>query len=154
MRVLYVCLALFIAVPVASSPRSTSIPYYITNAARHFKVSPGLLYSICQVESRCTTTINHNDGTKDQKRIGIISKSYGMFQIKLSTAKSLGFTGKSHDLLNPEVNAFYAAKLLNHLYDKYEEDKAVISAYNAGKPIKSNRHYVKLVLTYYERLLK
>lgn len=126
------------------------IPYYMYNASNVFRVDLALLFALCKVESNCKDdAINHDDGTQRQKQAGIINKSYGLFQIKLGTARQLGFKAKVKDLLKPDVNAWYAAKLLRELYDSYGSTSNVISAYNAGKPVRSNRDYVNRVLSYY-----
>jgi soluble lytic murein transglycosylase-like protein len=146
------------------------VPFYIYNAASQFNIDSALLYAFCKVESNCKSrAINHDDGTAAQKALGIVDKSYGLFQIKISTAKGLGFKtteitydtfynkkGKvvkikkiidhRKDLLKPEINSYYAAKLIRKLYDKYGDDTLkVISAYNAGHPIKGNIDYVSKV---------
>lgn len=85
----------------------------------------GLLESICYIESRHNTTvIAHRDGGSD---------SYGICQIKLATARHLGFKGAQKQLMEPEVNIHYAGKLLVHLIARYKGDivKAVV-AYNMG----------------------
>lgn len=153
---------------------TSKIPYYMYNAASEFNLDVALLYAICTVESNCKPrAINHDDGTRKQKSEGIKDKSYGMFQIKLTTAQRLGFKatevvmveklykGKvklvpkvinyTADLLKPTVNTWYAAKLLRHLYDRYGNTEKVISAYNAGRYTKANTKYVNKVLRHYAR---
>lgn len=128
------------------------IPHYIQEAAKEFDIDVALLYAICSVESKCrSTAVNHDDGTKSQKTQGVVSKSFGMFQIKVSTAKGLGFKSNHRDLMRPDINTWYAAKLLRHLYDRYGETPKVISAYNAGRYITSNKAYVNEVLTNYAK---
>lgn len=156
----------------ASASDKPSVPYYMYNAAQTFKIDIALMYAICKVESNCKAeAINKDDGNAAQKSRGLKDKSYGLFQIKAATAKALGFKTreivtkvivKKHktvtvrvvidhtsDLFKPEVNAWYAAKLLRHLFDKYKDTKKVISAYNAGKYIQSNHKYVTKVLNNY-----
>jgi len=169
-------ISLIVAIVSSKSVESdtTTVPFHIYNAATKFKIDVALLYAFCRVESNCRAkAINHDDGTPAQKALGIIDKSYGLFQIKASTAQGLGFEviekvkvttlrhGKSRtivktinhtkDLLKPEVNAWYAAKLLRHLYDRYGDTVKVISAYNAGHPTKANDEYVSKVLKQYAR---
>ena len=143
-------LLLFITQPVISD--TATIPYYLYNASTKFKVDVALLYALCKVESNCkTAAINHDDGTTVQKSLNIKSKSFGLFQIKLATARSLGLKGSGKDLLKPEVNTYYAAKLLRHLYNRYGDTYKVISAYNAGKYTKSNISYIHKVMKNYVR---
>lgn len=116
-------------------------------------LDPKLMFAICKVESNCNQyAINHTDGNKSQKARGITSKSYGMFQIKLSTARALGFKGEAIELMDPETNAFYASKLLTNLLRKHKTLPKALSAYNAGKPSKHNRAYVNKVLSQYNKL--
>ncbi len=127
-----------------------SIPYYIFNAANVFKLDVNLLYALCAVESKCrANALNKNDGTKAQKARGIKEHSHGLFQIKLATARGVGFTGTRQELMKPDVNTWYAAKLLSTLYTKYKTTEKVLSAYNAGRVTSSNREYVYLVLSKY-----
>jgi soluble lytic murein transglycosylase-like protein len=51
--------------------------------------------------------------------------------------------------MRPDINTWYAAKLLRELYDKYDTTPEVISAYNAGRPIGANKAYVTKVLRAY-----
>lgn len=142
---------LMLVYPTAvSGEQVKNVAYYIYNAATEFNLDPSLMYAICHVESHCKpSAINHNDGTSKQKELGIISKSHGMFQIKLSTAKGLGFKGNAQQLQSPSVNVWYAAKYLNHLYKRYNDTLKVISAYNAGTYTTKNKTYVSRVLETY-----
>jgi soluble lytic murein transglycosylase-like protein len=151
------------------------IPFYILNAANAYKVDVNLMYAICLTESKCNArAVNKDDGTPEEKAAGIKVKSYGLFQIKAETARTLGFVDKetititkkrgkhtvkiqkvidhSNDLFKADVNAIYAAKLIHKLYQKYGTTERVISAYNAGHPIKSNGDYVLKVLKNYVKL--
>lgn len=130
------------------------IPHYIRAAAAHFQLDAALMYAICKVESQCKpSAINKNDGTAEQKKFNVKSPSHGLFQLKLATARGVGFKGKSYDLLVPGVNAYYAAKLLHILYSKYGPNTPkVLSAYNAGHYTKANKDYVSKVLNFYSRI--
>lgn len=102
-------------------------------------VDPKVLISICKVESDLNVTAtNFNDGG---------SHSHGLCQIKLSTARMVGFTGDVKLLYQPEINAIYASKYLKYQLDRYSGDylKAV-SAYNAGTYTTKNKSYVKKVM--------
>jgi soluble lytic murein transglycosylase-like protein len=150
--ILYSLLATILSILCVHTVESSTsrVPYYIYNAATAFNIDVGILYAICKVESKCRpTAINHNDGTSAQKEAGVVIKSYGIFQIKMATAKALGFRGSVTKLLRPEVNTWYAAKLLRQLYNKYKITTAALSAYNAGKPVSSNKNYVNKVLHQY-----
>lgn len=85
----------------------------------------GLLSSICFVESSYRpAAINKDDGN---------SPSVGLCQIKYETAKMLGFSGKSKDLLDPTVNAFYAGRYLKKQLSRYKNNAVkAVAAYNSG----------------------
>lgn len=142
--------ALFLSTSKPADSDTSTIPYYIYEAAEKYNIDMHLMYAICKVESNCKSkAFNKNDGNSAQKSRGLKSPSYGLFQIKTLTAKGLGYKGTAKELLKPEINALYAAKLLNHLYKRYNNTTMVISAYNAGKYTKMNRSYVNKVLMQY-----
>ena len=112
------------------------------------KVSPYILLGICTTESNLRNVINHNDGG---------SPSYGICQIKLNTAKMFNPRITPKELMNPELNAYYAARYIKHQMNRYNENiiKA-IAAYNSGR-VKYNKSgriinykYVRKVLTHYD----
>lgn len=85
---------------------------------------PNLLASICYVESKHNTqVINKYDGH---------SHSYGICQIKLETARHLGFTGDEKSLMIPANNIYYAGKYLKYQIDRYNNITRGIVAYNRG----------------------
>jgi soluble lytic murein transglycosylase-like protein len=136
--------------PASVESSTDMIPYYMFNAATQFNIDVALLYAFCTVESRCRAkALNKNDGTKKARAAGIIEHSHGLFQIKLATARVLGFKGSVKELMKPEINTFYAAKLIRKLHNKHGDILKTISAYNAGRPIKSNKDYVEKVLIAY-----
>lgn len=85
----------------------------------------GLLSSLCWVESKHKiNAIHHDDGNAD---------SLGVCQIKLETAKGLGFKGTTKDLMKPENNVLYAAKYLSKQIKRYHGSVARgVIAYNLG----------------------
>lgn len=96
-----------------------------------------LLYSVCHTETRIRNVINHFDGG---------SKSYGMCQVKLGTARQF-FPGiTAAELMNPYKNALVAATYLKYQGKRFGSMFKGISAYNAGRPIKGNKKYVNKVL--------
>lgn len=104
----------------------------------------GVLKAVCFVESsHKADAVNIHDGG---------SSSFGVCQIKLSTARMMGFEGTQKDLLTPEINAFYAGKYLKKQLVRYEGDVlCAIAAYNAGTCYKKNGHitnkeYVRKVM--------
>lgn len=111
-----------------------------------YNLPPKLLDAVCYVESHYNpNAINYEDGGED---------SLGLCQVKLSTAKWLGFKGSRQMLMRPEVNAKYAAKYLAYQLKRYNylTEKAIIS-YNRGNAIGLSRtKYSQKVLKVYWRL--
>lgn len=87
-------------------------------------IPDGLLSSMCYVESHHQTeVIKYGDGH---------GNSVGVCQIKLATAKELGFTGTEKDLLNPKKNIEFAGKYLKKCYTKYNNWSKAVTCYNKG----------------------
>jgi len=93
-------------------------------AAKAVKIPSSLLLAVCIHESGLHNTVTPYDGN---------TPTYGVCQVKLSTAQSLGFEGTSDDLMVPGINAYWAATYLKKQMARYDGDwcKAV-AAYNAG----------------------
>ena len=110
-----------------------------------FALPSGLLSSLCFVESKHSVTAYHaKDGA---------TSSLGVCQIKLATARGLGFKGNEQQLMNPKINVYYAAKYLNKQITRYQGDvQKAVAAYNAGtyRPglngKAKNHNYVRKVL--------
>lgn len=103
-----------------------------------FNLPLGLIDSICYVESRYdVAAIHHHDGKGD---------SIGICQIKLNTAKELGFKGGVKQLLNPETNIYYAAAYLKHQIVRYHSITKGVIAYNMGhaKYLTHTKYQVKV----------
>lgn len=100
---------------------------------------PGLLESVCYIESKHTVTaIHYRDGNED---------SLGICQIKLSTAKFMGFKGTRKQLMDPQYNIYFAGKYLKHQIARYNGavDKGIM-AYNIGhaKHLTTSEYLVKV----------
>ena len=98
---------------------------------------PGLLEALCYVESKHNiNAIHHDDGGAD---------SLGICQIKLATARDMGFRGTAKQLMNPSMNIKYAAKYLSRQIKRYNDNtvRGVI-AYNLG-------HAGRLTTSKYQR---
>jgi len=96
----------------------------ILAAAKAAKVSGALLLAICTHESNLTNVMVPHDGG---------SPTYGICQVKYGTAQMMGFTGEPEDLMDPKINAKYAAAYLKYQKERYESDWIkVVAAYNAG----------------------
>ncbi len=104
---------------------------------------PGLLDSVCWTESKHNpAAIRHHDGN---------GTSYGICQIKLATARLVGFKGTSKELMTPEVNIEYAARYLKRQLNRYNGNyvRALVS-YNRGHSEGySGSAYSSKVLNYY-----
>lgn len=103
---------------------------FITTSIQ-FNLPTGLLSSLCFVESRHIASIVHKDDGA--------SNSYGVCQVKLETARYLGFTGTQEELLKPENNIFYAAMYLNKQIRRYKDVTKGIVAYNRGNSLRLTR---------------
>lgn len=83
--------------------------------------------------------------------------SVGLMQIRIDTAKALGFIKKDFLLFTPKVNIYYGV-----LYLKIQEKRFgrrgriynVISSYNAGSPTLKNKKYVRAVMNNWKHLSK
>jgi soluble lytic murein transglycosylase-like protein len=109
-----------------------------------FQLPPGLLSALCWVESNHNPKAIHKDDGS--------GNSVGICEIKLETAKLLGFKGTEQGLMDPKVNIYYAGKYLAKQIDRYNGDAIKgIAAYNAGtyrvnaKGLIMNRRYVAKV---------
>jgi len=100
-------------------------------AAKVNHVDAKVVKAICYVESRHDPkAMNEDDGG---------SPSYGLCQMKLSTAQFLDAFYKLKvpatpaRLMKADVNAFYAAKLIKYYLNLYDNDlQKAIRAYNRG----------------------
>lgn len=97
---------------------------FISMSAR-YSIPQDLLSSLCYVESKHNIHAIHKDDGG--------ANSLGICQIKLQTARGMGFRGTEKQLMNPATNIKYAAKYLKHNIRRYHGsiNKAVIS-YNLG----------------------
>lgn len=100
---------------------------------------------MCWVESNHKNVIVHNDG-------GDGTASYGVCQIKLQTAREMGFTGKPADLLKPHLNTYFAGQYLAYQMKRYHGDvKKAVKAYNLGHfRGMLNCRYVRKVMKAYQ----
>lgn len=90
-----------------------------------YDLPKGLLSATCFVESgHRIQVVNHKDGG---------SRSNGVCQMKLATAKYLGFQGTEKELMKPEVNVYWAGLYLQRQLKRYDGDvRHAVAAYNAG----------------------
>lgn len=89
--------------------------------------------------------------TGDTERV-LQSMSWGLMQIMGATARSCGFDRWLTELLDPEVNMYWACYHIERLAGRYTAESDLIAAYNAGsvrrKPSGElvNQQYVDAVL--------
>lgn len=108
---------------------------------------PGLLESVCKVESNLNPKAYHyHDGKGD---------SLGICQIKLASAKMVGFKGSAKDLMSPKTNITYAGKYLAHQITRYKNIEKGLIAYNQGsiKNLTSTKYSAKVLNVYRGKLL-
>jgi soluble lytic murein transglycosylase-like protein len=119
-------LALLLPFNVASSSfHDKSLNAIYKEAAKTNGIPVGLLRAVCETESK------HNLKIKRVWDGG--SYSYGVCQVKLGTARLLGFRGKEQQLIDPNTNIDYAAKYLAYQLKRYKGDyKKAIVSYNRG----------------------
>ncbi len=123
----------------------TNIALMFIALSQAYNLPPGLLSAVCFVESSHRPTVVHvDDGGGD---------SVGLCQVKLGTARFLGFKGQPSALKNPNVNALLASKYLAYQLDRYDGNTIkAISAYNMGSfklnaaGVIANKSYVLKVL--------
>lgn len=95
--------------------------------SKHLPVHWGL--SIAKQESGFRPWAR-NDIGGDRRRGG----AWGLFQMTLETAQGLGYRGDGPGLLDPVLNADYAARFIAELRNKWHNLQDVAAAYNSGKP--------------------
>lgn len=109
----------------SSSYKDNTLNGIYREAAKNNKVNVNVLRAICEVET------NHN--TKLKKVWDGGSYSYGICQVKLATARAMGFKGSDKELSTPKINIDYAAKYIAYQLNRYKGDyKKAIVAYNRG----------------------
>jgi hypothetical protein len=102
----------------------------------------GLLSSVCYVESTHRNVVNTHDGH---------SPSLGVCQVKLATARQMGFKGTEKQLLLPVYNIHYAGLYLRHQIQRYHGSlKRAVIAYNQGSTNKlTSTAYQRKVFEYW-----
>lgn len=108
------------------------------STSMQLNLPPNLLQSICYVEStHRINSVHYNDGT---------SNSIGICQIKLRTAQWLGFKGTERELMEPNVNIYYAGLYLRHQLTRYKVVNKAVIAYNQGHAglLTSSKYQIKV----------
>ena len=93
-------------------------------AAISHDVNPQIALGLIDVESTFKPTAQ-KDG------------NYGLMQIRMATAKAMGFKGSYNDLMLPENNLEYGMRYLHYCYMKHGEDHLALGCYNGFISAKS-----------------
>ena len=131
----------------------------IQKAQTEGAINPTLVLAISEIESsRNTKAI----GKQDPRDI-----HYGLMQLKLGTARMLGFRGRPKSLFQAQTNLALGIKYLNQKLNQYHSIEAAAAAYNAGAayPCKKvhkeckgkrfvNQDYVDAVVAEYKKYEK
>ena len=101
-----------------------------------FHIPPGLLSAMCYTESKHDYTSYVLDDRG--------SPSFGECQLKLATARQMGFKGRPSELMDPFTNIYFSGKYLGHQLKRYNGDiRKALSAYNAGTYRENSRGLTK-----------
>lgn len=102
----------------------TGIIESIVIAAQATGISSQLLLAVCFNESSFRNINVENDGR---------GTSYGVCMVKLDTARMFNPKVTVKDLMDPRLNALYAAQYLEHQIERYKGDVwCGVDAYNKG----------------------
>ncbi len=103
---------------------NTLLAFLFVTTTGAFELPHGLLDSVCYVETKHDVSAYHpNDGG---------SPSIGVCQVKLSTARWMGYKGDAEGLQDPAVNVYYAGKYLKYQISRYNSVERGVIAYNRG----------------------
>jgi len=104
----------------------------ILSVAKSVGVSGSLLLAVCSHES--------NGFTQNYAPMDVNSPSYGSCQLKQATVEMLGFKGDPNQLMDPQKNAYWAARYLKYQQERYGDDWVrLAAAYNAGSYSESSK---------------
>jgi soluble lytic murein transglycosylase-like protein len=95
----------------------------IRKCSKVYKGDCTLVASIAYVESRYNPNAYNPEG------------SYGIMQIRCSTARMMGMVGNCSQLFNIDTNLKYSIKYIENLKKRFIKMTDVIAAYNSGTPI-------------------
>lgn len=115
---------------------------------REFNLPLNLLSSICYVESTYRINVIHKDDGK--------GNSVGVCQIKLVSARQMGFKGTEKQLLEPATNIYYAGKFIRHQINRYNSSIRAIVAYNRGnaKGLRRSKYSDKVLVEWRKQNVK
>lgn len=111
--------AVLLAIPAAHAAEGEAYRSMVERHAAAEGVPAELVHRVIMRESRYNPR-------------AVNAGNYGMMQIKLQTARGLGYTGTAQGLLDPETNLTYAAKYLAGAYRVAGGNHNRAVAYYAG----------------------
>jgi soluble lytic murein transglycosylase-like protein len=117
--------------------RARALRPRIEQHARENALPVGLAEAVIRIESNYNPRIVH-------------AGNYGLMQIKVETARAVGFGGSAADLLDPDTNLRYGLKYLGSVYQQSQGDLCLtIMKYQRGhralRMTASNRAYCRRV---------
>jgi soluble lytic murein transglycosylase-like protein len=129
----------------------------ISEEERSNDIRPGLLRSVAMVESECNpyavnvggrsyafkSMSKATDFVKSMVKSGRTNLSVGCLQLHYGTHR--GSFSSVDDLLNPELNISYAARLLRKLYDKHGSWEKATQRYHTSNPNRGKSYYRKVL---------
>lgn len=116
-------LLVFLIVSMAGPVHAKSQEYVLKTCSKIYKGDCGLIASIALEESRYKPSAFNPEG------------SYGLMQVKCSTARMMGFKGKCEFLFDPITNLRWAIRYVENQKKRFTRLTDVIAAYNSGTPI-------------------
>jgi soluble lytic murein transglycosylase len=98
----------------------------VREQARQKGLDPALLAAVIYQESRFRSGARSSSG------------AVGLMQLRPETAKGIalrtgGTAFEVSDLTDPAINIRYGSWYLQHLFTKYDDERLVLAAYNAGQ---------------------
>lgn len=100
----------------------------IQQAAATFGLDADLLRAVIWKESK-------GDPLAVRFEPRIPDTSYGLMQVLLGTARSLGFAGSMQELLDPATNIAVGTQYLRSRFDEYLDFRLAVASYNSGSPV-------------------
>lgn len=94
---------------------------------QNFKIEPAVILSMIFVESKGLANLSRYLSDKSDY-------VYGLMQIRLSTAREIGFAGVPSDLLSPQINILWGVRYFAYLKNRFDGFLNAIASYNAGSP--------------------
>ena len=114
------CLALALVFPEAAFAQASQYQELVAKHAQANGVPVALVHRVIMRESRYNASLVGRGGT------------IGLMQIKLATARALGYTGSAEGLRDPDTNLAYAVKYLAGAYRAAGGDHDRAVRYYAG----------------------